>query len=98
MHNYYVYILASATRTLYVGMTRDLVRRVYEHKHGLTGGFAKKYNVNRLVHYEHFTQAAAAIAREKQLKGWLRRRKLDLVEEHNPEWQDLSAHIGLKPE
>ncbi|HWK88805.1 MAG TPA: GIY-YIG nuclease family protein [Longimicrobium sp.] len=98
MHNYYVYILASETRTLCVGMTRDLVRRVYQHKYGLMGGFAKKYRARKLVHYEHFFQVDAEIAREKQLKGWLRKRKMELVEEHNPGWLDLSDTIGLKME
>ncbi len=95
MNNYYVYILASGTGTLYVGVTRDLVRRVYEHKHKLVPGFTARYGVDRLVYFEHTHDVAAAIAREKAIKGWTRKRKLALVASMNPEWKDLSDEIGI---
>ena len=90
--SYYVYILASRKNgTLYIGMTNDLARRVYEHKHKLIKGFTKKYDISKLVHFEETDDITAAIAREKELKGWLRIKKLKLIEEHNPKWEDLSA-------
>jgi putative endonuclease len=92
---YFVYILASVKRTLYIGVTNDLRRRVYEHKTGAIPGFTARYKVNRLVYFEPAEEAIAAIAREKQLKGWLRQRKLDLIEAANPEWEDLSDRAGL---
>jgi putative endonuclease len=95
MNNYYVYILASGTGTLYVGVTSDLVRRVYEHKHKLVPGFTARYGVDRLVYFEHTPDVAAAITREKTIKGWTRKRKLALVASMNPEWKDLSGDIGL---
>ena len=88
--SYWVYILASRTCTLYVGVTNDLQRRVFEHKEGQTPGFTKRYGVNRLVYFEGFGDVTQAIAREKELKGWRRARKVDLVESMNPEWRDLS--------
>jgi putative endonuclease len=93
---FYVYILASTTRTLYVGVTNDLRRRVYEHKTGIIPGFTARYKVNRLVYFEIADEALAAIAREKQLKGWTRRRKVELIEAKNPEWDDLADRIGLR--
>lgn len=88
---YYVYILASKRRTLYIGVTNNLERRVYEHKHKIIDGFTKKYNINRLVYYEATGNVESAIAREKHLKGWLRRRKIELIESVHPSWDDLSA-------
>jgi putative endonuclease len=88
--SYYVYIVASRTRVLYVGVTNDLARRVWEHKEKLTPGFTSKYNVNRLVYYEETSDVKAAIAREKQIKGWLRAKKVALIEGMNPGWADLS--------
>ena len=88
--SYYVYILASRAKTLYIGVTNNLERRVWEHKTGMLQGFTKKYNVNRLVYYETSEDIQAAIQREKQLKGWLRIKKLALVESINPEWDDIS--------
>jgi putative endonuclease len=88
---YYVYILSNASRRLYVGVTNNLERRVYEHKHKLMPGFTSEYNINRLVYFEITTDVSAAIAREKQIKGWLRRKKLALIESQNPTWEDLSA-------
>ncbi|GBC95141.1 hypothetical protein HRbin16_00928 [bacterium HR16] len=90
MRRYYVYILASRSRVLYTGVTSDLCRRVAEHKSKQVPGFTKRYNVNRLVHYEEYSRVSDAIAREKQIKGWLRSKKVALIEEHNPQWADLS--------
>ena len=75
---------------LYIGITNDIVRRVYEHKHELNAGFTSRYNLKVLVYYEHFVSPGAAIAREKQLKGWLRSKKIALIATMNPEWKDLS--------
>jgi putative endonuclease len=87
---YYVYIMASKSTTLYTGVTNDLQRRVYEHQHKLVPGFTSRYNINRLVHFEATTHAEAAIAREKQIKGWLRSKKVALIETDNSGWLDLS--------
>jgi putative endonuclease len=87
---YYVYIMASRSRTLYTGVTNDIERRVYEHKQKLANGFTKKYNVTRLVYFEATDDIRSAIEREKQIKGWLRSRKIALVESVNPEWIDLA--------
>jgi len=90
MRSYYVYILASDRNgTLYVGVTSDLSRRVWEHKEGLTPGFTSKYGVVRLVWYEEYPDIGDAIAREKRLKRWRRGWKLRLIEERNPQWLDL---------
>lgn len=90
----YVYILASQRNgTLYVGVTRDLVRRVYEHKHHLTEGFTDEYSVTQLVYYEKYDHLEQAIQREKQLKKWTRVWKLELIEQFNPDWQDLYSDI-----
>jgi len=90
MKQYYVYILSSLTGTLYTGMTNDLKRRVYQHKHKLIEGFTSKYDVTRLVHYEITDSVQAAIAREKEIKPWRRSKKIDLIKSSNPTWQDLS--------
>jgi putative endonuclease len=90
MKQYYVYIMTNGSRTLYTGVTDDLIRRVYEHKNKLIEGFTKKYNITRLVHYEITSDVQAAIQREKQIKGWLRKKKIALIEAANPGWQDLS--------
>ena len=91
---YYVYILASKPQgTLYIGITNDLVRRVYEHKEGLAEGFTKKYNVKNLVYFEYTDCIESAILREKQLKFWHRDWKRRLIEENNPDWRDLYADI-----
>lgn len=92
---YYVYMLASLSRTLYVGVTNDLARRIYEHRSKALGGFTAKYNVNRLVWYEVTGNVSAAIAREKQLKGFKREKKIALIEEANPGWRDLAEELGL---
>ncbi len=93
--NYYVYILASLSRVIYVGMTNDLRRRVYEHKHKLLSGFSARYNVDRLVHLEHATDVNAAIARESEMKGWSRKKKVALIEANNPAWRDLAEEMHL---
>jgi len=87
---YYVYIMSSHSRTLYTGVTNDLQRRVYEHKQKQVPGFTATYNVTQLVFYEETSDVRVAIAREKQIKGWLRKRKVLLVAGMNPEWKDLS--------
>ncbi len=94
--NFYVYILAGRKRgTLYIGVTSDLTKRVYEHKNGLVDGFTKKYGVHRLVYYEIAEDAESALLREKQLKKWNRVWKLRLIEENNPEWMDLYNSLTI---
>ena len=91
---YYVYILASRRNgTLYVGVTNDLNRRLYEHKNSIIEGFSKKYRITSLVYFESGIDATAAIKREKQLKKWNRQWKIDLIEKSNPDWNDLSEHF-----
>ncbi len=87
---YFTYILASRSRTLYVGVTSDLRRRVFQHKQKTHPGFTARYNCNRLVWFESFSEVSAAIQREKELKGWTRVRKIALIEAGNPKWEDLS--------
>jgi putative endonuclease len=89
-NEFYVYIMSSATRVLYIGYTGNLERRVYEHKNKLVEGFTAKYNVSRLVYFEHAPNGRAAVERENQLKGWLRAKKVQLINEMNPAWEDLS--------
>lgn len=90
MKQYYVYILASQRNgTLYVGVTNDLMRRVYEHKKYFKEGFTKRYEIDRLVYYEIFEYIYNAIEREKLLKRWRRKWKLELIEKDNPNWVDL---------
>ena len=91
MKQYYVYIMTNRSRTLYTGVTSDLERRVYEHKRKLVPGFTSKYRIARLVHFEGCQDIHVAIAREKQIKGWLRAKKVALIESVNPEWKDLSV-------
>ena len=90
MKNYYVYIITNKSKTLYVGMTNNLNRRMFEHKNKIIVGFTKKYNIDKPVYFEIFTNAYEAIRREKQIKGWLRIKKINLIEEMNPGWNDLS--------
>jgi putative endonuclease len=90
---YYVYILFNASRTLYVGMTNDLIRRVGEHRAGKVPGFTAKYGIKQLAHYEIYPTALGAIEREKQIKGWTRAKKLALIEQTNPQWEDLSNSL-----
>ena len=93
---YSVYIMASRTRTLYSGVTNNLLRRVIEHKQKRVPGFTRTYNVTRLVYSEQYRDIGLAIAREKQIKGLLRKKKIALIESRNPEWKDLSD--GYIPE
>jgi len=101
LKNYYVYILASRRNgTLYVGVTNNLVKRVYEHKNDFIEGFTKRYGVHMLVYYEQYGNAESAIQREKRLKFWHRKWKIRLIEETNPGWQDLYHEIirsGFQP-
>ena len=90
MNSYYVYIMTNRSGTLYVGITNNLIRRVYEHKNKLIDGFTKKYNINRLVYFEETSDVYSAIAREKQIKGWIRKKKIELIEKTNPKYRDLS--------
>lgn len=86
----YVYLLANKhNNVLYTGVTNDLIRRVYEHKNKLVAGFTQKYNVDRLVYFEVCSGIVVAIEREKQIKGWSRKKKQDLINTLNPEWDDL---------
>ena len=85
----WVYIVSSHSRCLYIGVTSDLSGRVWEHKSGVYEGFTKKYKINQLVYHELFHDIESAIAREKQLKGWTRAKKIALIEKMNPGWEDL---------
>ena len=87
---YYVYILTSRSRTLYVGVTNNIKRRIWEHKQGEVQGFSRRYHIDNLVYVEAFGDVNAAIAREKQIKRWRREKKLRLIAGDNPEWRDLS--------
>ena len=89
-HCYFVYIVASKSRVLYIGLTNSLDRRVFEHKHGLIDGFSKQYRCHRLVYYESFDDVRKAIDREKQLKRWSRVKKMWLIDRLNPTWEDLA--------
>ncbi|MBX7459831.1 GIY-YIG nuclease family protein [Qipengyuania huizhouensis] len=93
-----VYILASQPRgTLYIGVTSDLMKRLYEHRNGIMGGFTTRYHVHRLVHFEMFGDMEQTILREKQLKRWHRQWKINLVERDNPHWEDLALGFGFGP-
>jgi len=96
MKNYYVYIITNNRKTLYIGVTNDLERRMYEHKHKLIEGFSKKYNLTKLVYYEIYNNINDAIKREKQLKNWQREWKIKLIENMNPEWRDLSPTENVR--
>jgi len=88
---FFVYILASHSRVLYTGVTRDLVRRVHQHRQGQIPGFTRQYRVTRLVHFEETSEARRALARERQIKGWSRSKKVQLIESLNPGWLDLAV-------
>ena len=90
MRDYYVYIMTNASQTLYTGVTNNLERRVYEHKHKLVPGFTSRYQINRLIYYEVCGDIRAEIAREKEIKGWSRAKKIALIESMNRTWEDLS--------
>ncbi|WP_353270048.1 GIY-YIG nuclease family protein [Wolbachia endosymbiont (group A) of Myopa testacea] len=94
MQNYYVYILASKNnRTLYTGITSNLIKRIWEHKSKVISGFTSKYNVHKLVHCEEFQDINSALNRERLLKSWKRKWKIDLIEKENPNWVDLYDNI-----
>jgi putative endonuclease len=91
---YYIYLLTNKRlNVLYTGVTNHLIRRVYEHKNKIVDGFTKKYNVDRLVHYETYSDISDAIAREKEIKGWSRAKKNALINQGNPKWEDLFNEI-----
>ncbi len=92
---FFVYILASLSRVVYTGATRNLKRRVYEHRQGLVLGFTKRYKVTRLVFFEETSSARVVFARERQLKSWSRAKKIQLIERGNPGWTDLAANWFL---
>ncbi len=94
-HNYYVYILASRSRVLYIGVTNDLERRLAQHRSNSGHGFVARYNVDRLVWFGETDDVVRAIEIEKQIKGWRRARKVELIEADNREWRDLSLEWGL---
>ena len=95
-HHYFTYIVGSRSGTLYIGMTNSIDRRAWEHKRGEIEGFASKYHCDRLVYYEGFEDVLKAIAREKQLKGWRRSKKIALIESKNPRWEDLAEKWGAQ--
>jgi putative endonuclease len=90
MGKYFIYILSSLSGTLYTGVTNNLEKRIYQHKHKMVNGFTKKYNVDRLVYYEETTDILAALTREKEINAWRRSKKIDLIKSMNPEWKDLA--------
>jgi putative endonuclease len=91
VRRFYIYIVSSKRRTLYIGVTSDLKQRVHQHQNGLIPGFSSRYMCKSLVYFEELAYVRDAIAREKQLKGWRRAKKIALIEKENPEWKDLSA-------
>ncbi|MCP4364351.1 MAG: GIY-YIG nuclease family protein [Planctomycetes bacterium] len=94
LHSYYVYILASKRNgTLYIGVTNDLIRRIYEHKNDMTEGFTKRYRIHRLVYYEEFNNVNDAITREKRMKKWKRSWKIELIKSVNSKWRDLYGEL-----
>jgi putative endonuclease len=95
-HKYFAYIVCSRSGTLYIGMTNSIYRRALEHKRGEIEGFASKYRCDRMVYYESFDDVQKAIAREKQLKGWRRSKKIALIESANPRWVDLAEKWGAQ--
>jgi len=99
---YYIYIMTNiANKILYIGVTNDLIRRVYEHRNGLIDGFTKKYKLHKLVYFEQYSDIKLALQREKNLKHWIKDWKIQLIEKFNPEWDDLYPHMAdprVKPE
>lgn len=90
---YYIYVVASPSGTLYLGVTNNLIRRVYEHKNKLIKGFSKKYDCTKLIYFEQFDDIETAISREKQIKNWRREKKEFLIKKFNPSWKDLYQDI-----
>ena len=96
MKHYYVYVLTNwNNKVLYIGVTNDILRRTNEHKLKLVDGFTKKYNLNKLIYFEEFSYIKDAITAEKRMKGWLRIKKVRLIESKNPKWEDLSDKLEL---
>lgn len=95
MRDYYFYILANERRTIYIGVTNNLERRLWEHRNRIAPGFASEHGCDRVMLIESFSDVRDAIAREKQLKGWRRSKKIALIEASNPDWQDLSDGWSL---
>ena len=95
MKQSYVYIMTNKSKTLYVGVTNNLQRRVYEHKNKTIQGFTSKYNITKVVYFEVFNDIESAIKREQQIKGWLRKKKIELIESMNPDWNDLSEEWDI---
>lgn len=99
MKNYFVYIITNKYNdVLYTGVTNNLERRIYEHKNKLVDGFSKKYNLGKLVYFESFCDINDALSAEKRVKGWVRRKKIELIESENPDWLDLSRDSSLRSE
>jgi len=96
-HNYYVYIMTNRSGTLYTGVTNNQESRIIQHRAAGPETLTGRYRIDRLVYYEHHTDIRQAIAREKQIKGWTRRRKIELIASMNPRWRDLSEEWGLPP-
>jgi|SRR3989344_6458932 len=92
---YFVYILTNKSNTLYIGVTNNLQKRHWEHRNKLVEGFSKKYNLDRLIYYESYTDIEEAIRREKQVKGWLRKKKINLIKSINPNFEDLGKKYKL---
>jgi len=88
-HQYYVYIITNKSSTLYIGITNNLYRRLYEHKNKLIPGFTKKYNIDKLIYYEVFDSSETAIGREKEIKGWIRKKKINLIKKVNLNFEEL---------
>ena len=93
MGNYYVYIVGNSRPTLYIGVTSDIVKRIYEHKQGVVDGFTKKYGLKKLLYFETFSEITIALEREKQLKHWNRVWKLELIKKQNPMFKDLYSNV-----
>lgn len=91
--HYYMYVMSNRSKTIYTGMTNGLRKRVFQHKTGINEGFTKKYRLDRLVYWESYGQVLQAIAREKEIKGWLRIKKIELIASVNPTWADLSREL-----
>jgi putative endonuclease len=98
MRSFYVYLMTNKSRTLYVGCTNDLERRVFEHKNKLVPGFTSKYNITKLVWFEEFYDSMQAIEGEKRIKGWRREKKVALIEKTNPDWKDLALNLFVSRE
>ena len=92
-HHYYVYILTNSSGTLYTGMTGNLKQRIFHHKQRRIIGFTQKYNVTKLIYFETFQDVTSAITREKAIKGWIRQKKVNLINKFNPDWDDLSSDL-----